>query len=122
MRKDPPMPDQNLRATSIEAGRRNCAAGHLSFSSLFLPIVCRSFAEAVPLTIGNVHSHVSAKVDAISDYGKKRPNGRKIVELRKEKGLKQEGLADGARISVRLLRDIERNNHPVPTTTITAIA
>jgi transcriptional regulator with XRE-family HTH domain len=44
------------------------------------------------------------------------------VELRKEKGLKQGDLADTAKISVRLLGDIERNNHPVPATTITAIA
>jgi transcriptional regulator with XRE-family HTH domain len=64
----------------------------------------------------------SAKMSAVNDYGKKRPNGGKIVELRRAKELKQGGLADEARISVRLLRDIERNNHPVPTTTITAIA
>jgi transcriptional regulator with XRE-family HTH domain len=44
------------------------------------------------------------------------------MELRKEKGLKQENLAKDAQVSVRLLRDIERKNHPVPTTTITAIA
>jgi transcriptional regulator with XRE-family HTH domain len=55
-------------------------------------------------------------------YGKKRPNGRRIMELRKEKGLKQETLAKDAKVSERLLRDIERKNHPVPTTTITAIA
>jgi transcriptional regulator with XRE-family HTH domain len=59
---------------------------------------------------------------AETDYGRKRPNGPKIVELRKEKGLKQQALADDADISVRLLREIERNNHPVPATTITAIA
>ncbi len=59
---------------------------------------------------------------AETDYGKRRPNGGKIVELRKEKGVKQEGLAATAQISVRLLRDIERKNHPVPTTIITAIA
>jgi transcriptional regulator with XRE-family HTH domain len=57
-----------------------------------------------------------------SDNGRKRPNGRKIRELRKEKGLKQEALAETAYISVRLLRDIERNDHPVQTTTMTAIA
>ena len=59
---------------------------------------------------------------AETDYGKRRPNGGKIVELRKEKGLKQEALAGTAKISERLLRDIERKNHPVPTTIITAIA
>jgi transcriptional regulator with XRE-family HTH domain len=64
----------------------------------------------------------SARMGAETDYGKRRPNGGKIVELRKEKGLKQEALAETALISVRLLRDIERKNHPVPTTTITAIA
>ena len=61
-------------------------------------------------------------MEAESDYGRKQPNGRKIVELRKEKGLNQEALAKTAGYSVRLLRDIERNNHPVPTTTITDIA
>src|SRR5262249_44824213 len=64
----------------------------------------------------------SARMGAESDYGRKQPNGRKIVELRKEKGLNQEALAETAGYSVRLLRDIERNNHPVPTTTITDIA
>jgi len=59
---------------------------------------------------------------AVKDFGRKRPDGGKIVKLRKEKGLKQETLADQARISVRLLGDIERKNHPVPTTMITAIA
>jgi transcriptional regulator with XRE-family HTH domain len=54
--------------------------------------------------------------------GRKRPDGSKIVNLRKQKGLKQERLADEANISVRLLRDIEKSNHPVPATTITAIA
>ena len=54
--------------------------------------------------------------------GRKRPDGNKIVNLRKQKGLKQERLADEANISVRLLRDIEKSNHPVPATTLTAIA
>lgn len=55
--------------------------------------------------------------------GRKQPDGAKIVNLRKQKGLKQEDLANRANnISVRLLRDIERRNHPVPATTITAIA
>jgi transcriptional regulator with XRE-family HTH domain len=59
---------------------------------------------------------------AVLDFGRKRPNGKKIMELRKQNGLKQEVLAKGAEISVRSLRDIERKNHPVPGTTITAIA
>jgi transcriptional regulator with XRE-family HTH domain len=55
--------------------------------------------------------------------GKKRPNGAKIVQLRKERGMKQEALAKAANeMSVRLLRDIEKLNRPVPVTTITAIA
>jgi transcriptional regulator with XRE-family HTH domain len=54
--------------------------------------------------------------------GRKQPDGAKILNLRKQKGLKQEALADQARLSVRLLRDIERSNHPVRSTTITAIA
>jgi len=48
-----------------------------------------------------------------ADYGRKPPNSGKIGEL-----LKQEALAEKVRISVRLLLDIERNNHPVPTTAI----
>jgi transcriptional regulator with XRE-family HTH domain len=54
--------------------------------------------------------------------GKRLPNGKKIVELRERNGLKQNALARDARISERLLRDIERRNKPVPATTITAIA
>jgi transcriptional regulator with XRE-family HTH domain len=54
--------------------------------------------------------------------GRKQPDGAKIVNLRKQKGLKQEDLANRGNISVRRLRDIERKNHPVPATTITAIA
>lgn len=55
--------------------------------------------------------------------GRKRPDGTKIANLRKQKGVKQEDLAYRAdRISVRLLREIERRNHPVLATTITAIA
>ena len=56
------------------------------------------------------------------DPGRKQPNGSKIVELRKRNGMKQEVLAGGADISVRLLRDIELKNYPIPSTTITAVA
>jgi transcriptional regulator with XRE-family HTH domain len=51
-----------------------------------------------------------------------RPNGKKIVSLREQKGLKQTVLAHEARISERFLRDIERKNKPVPATIITDIA
>ena len=54
--------------------------------------------------------------------GKKQPNGGKIVELRKRIELKQEALAKKAGIPERLLREIERRNHPVKATQITAIA
>jgi transcriptional regulator with XRE-family HTH domain len=54
--------------------------------------------------------------------GRKRPHGSKIAELRKQKGLKQSDLADRVHISERTLREIERSNHPIPATTITAIA
>jgi transcriptional regulator with XRE-family HTH domain len=64
----------------------------------------------------------SARMGAETDYGRKQPNGRKIMELRKGKGLKQEDFAEDISISVRLLGDIERKNHPVPASTITAIA
>jgi transcriptional regulator with XRE-family HTH domain len=53
---------------------------------------------------------------------KRRPNGKKIVELRQQKGLKQNGLAREAGVSERLLRDIERTNKPVSATIITQIA
>jgi transcriptional regulator with XRE-family HTH domain len=61
-------------------------------------------------------------MDDVIGLGRKRPNGTKIVNLRKQKGLKQETLAKDGRISVRVLRDIERRNHPVSATTLTAIA
>jgi transcriptional regulator with XRE-family HTH domain len=51
--------------------------------------------------------------------GRKRPNGAKIRELRKQKGLMQK---DFAGIPERTLREIERRNHPVLATTITDIA
>jgi DNA-binding XRE family transcriptional regulator len=54
--------------------------------------------------------------------GKRQPDGKKIVKLREQKGLKQNVLARDAGVSERLLRDIERTNKPVPATTITAIA
>jgi transcriptional regulator with XRE-family HTH domain len=54
--------------------------------------------------------------------GKRQPDGKKIAELRKQQGLKQEGFAKAAGIRERLLRYIERTNRPVPTTTITSIA
>ena len=54
--------------------------------------------------------------------GKRQPDGKKIVKLREQNGLKQNVLARDARISERLLRDIERRSKPVPASTITAIA
>jgi transcriptional regulator with XRE-family HTH domain len=54
--------------------------------------------------------------------GRRRPDGTRIVTLRKQKGVKQEDLARKAGMSVRTLRDVERSNHPIPATTITAIA
>jgi transcriptional regulator with XRE-family HTH domain len=54
--------------------------------------------------------------------GRKRPNGAKIKELRNQQSMKQETLAEKANVAERVLRDIERRNHPVRTTTITAIA
>jgi transcriptional regulator with XRE-family HTH domain len=53
--------------------------------------------------------------------GRRRPNGAKIANLRREKGLKQADFAKKG-VSERVLREIERHNHPVPATTITAIA
>src|SRR3954462_12151070 len=57
-------------------------------------IACRSFAETLPVSHVMVMSIAkrSARMGAESDYGRKQPNGRKIVELRKGKGLKQEAL------------------------------
>src|SRR5215471_15927354 len=42
------------------------------------------------------------------------PDGAKIVQLRKTKGYKQHALAEMARMSERLLRDIETQGKPVP--------
>jgi transcriptional regulator with XRE-family HTH domain len=88
-----------------------------------LPIICRSFAGTVPEAACRVLiARRSAGMSALNDHGKKRPNGKKIAELRKQQGLKQESLARETEISVRRLREIERNNHPMPLTDITAIA
>ena len=95
------------------------SADNLQLPADHLPIICRDGAAA-DMVMSN--SMGSARMGAETDYGKRWPNGGKIVELRKEKGLKQQALAETAQISERLLRDIERKNHPVPTTTITAIA
>lgn len=54
--------------------------------------------------------------------GKRQPDGKKIAELRKQRGLKQAGFAEAAGIRERLLRYIERTNRPVPATTITNLA
>ena len=58
----------------------------------------------------------------VMGLGTRQPDGRKIVKLRKQLEMKQEELAERARISVRHLREIERTNKSVPGTTITAIA
>lgn len=53
---------------------------------------------------------------------KGQPDGKRIVKLREQKGMKQNVLAREARVSERLLRDIERTNKPVSATIITQIA
>jgi transcriptional regulator with XRE-family HTH domain len=53
---------------------------------------------------------------------KVQPDGAKILELRKRIGLKQETLANDAKVSLRLLRYIERENRPVHSRYITDIA
>jgi transcriptional regulator with XRE-family HTH domain len=58
----------------------------------------------------------------VIEPGKKRPNGRKIAELRKKREWRQKTLCHEARISERLLRNIELENHPVPATKLTDIA
>lgn len=83
-------------------------------------MICRDFAGTTTLRWLAIKEH-EAMGEAIG-LGRKRPDGEKIVELRKQLGLKQEALANRVSISVRLLRDIEKKNHPVPSTTITAIA
>jgi transcriptional regulator with XRE-family HTH domain len=85
-----------------------------------MPTICRDGAGAEVYGVTSVGGTSMGDVIAV---GRKQPDGAKIVNLRKQKGLKQEDLANRANnISVRLLRDIERRNHPVPATTITAIA
>jgi transcriptional regulator with XRE-family HTH domain len=76
----------------------------------------------VPEAYGGVVLPRRTGVGEVIGLGRKRPDGNKIVELRKQHGLKQEVLAEKVSISVRLLRDIERKNHEVPSTTLTAIA
>jgi transcriptional regulator with XRE-family HTH domain len=45
--------------------------------------------------------------------GRITPDGSKVLQFRQQRGLSQEALARDARISERLLRDIERRNRPV---------
>src|SRR5262245_22926167 len=59
---------------------------------------------------------------AMVGLGRKEPNGKKIFELRRKIGLKQEVLAVEVGVSVRTLRDIERKDHAIHSATITAIA
>src|SRR5437762_3147315 len=89
------------------------------------PSLCRRSAGTVPVPryMVEVSSVGGRSMGDVIGLGRKRPNGAKIVNLRKKQGLKQETLAERANnISVRLLRDIERRNHPVAATTLTAIA
>jgi transcriptional regulator with XRE-family HTH domain len=58
----------------------------------------------------------------VRNIGRKRPNGEKIMQLRKEKGMNQADFACRAGTSERVLREIERRNHLVPATVITSIA
>jgi transcriptional regulator with XRE-family HTH domain len=71
---------------------------------------------------GGVVMQRRTAVGEVTGLGRIRPDGKKIVELRKRHGLTQEALAEEVSISVRVLRDIERKNHAVRSTTITAIA
>jgi len=96
---------------------RQHGAGALPVSSDHLPIACRDGAGA------KVYGEVtSVGGTSMNGLGRKQPDGRKIVDLRQRKGLMQKNLAHEAKISERLLRDIETKNHPVPATTITNIA
>jgi transcriptional regulator with XRE-family HTH domain len=88
------------------------------------PTICRRSAGTVPVPQCMVEaaSIGGTSMGDVTGLGRKRPNGPKIVDLRKQKGMKQETLAKEGNISVRTLREIENSNHPVPATTITAIA
>src|SRR5262249_58938100 len=82
-----------------------------------------AWAVPVPKCTVEVTSVGGTSMGDVIGLGRKRPDGAKIVHLRKQKGMKQEALAEKAdKMSVRLLRDIERRNRPVLATTITAIA
>lgn len=50
---------------------------------------------------------------SVISIGRVIPDGKAIARIRKDKELSQEALAQQAKISQRLLRDIERRNHPV---------
>jgi transcriptional regulator with XRE-family HTH domain len=58
----------------------------------------------------------------VTRLGRKQPDGAKIAALRNQSGLKQADLATKAGLSERVLREVERRNHRIPATTLTAIA
>ncbi len=51
---------------------------------------------------------------SVISIGRVVPDGEAIARIRQDKELSQEALAQQAKISQRLLRDIERRNHPIP--------
>lgn len=103
---------------------RVSALGGVPISYGDLPIICRDIA-GIAVYGGVIAKSTSTAGNIMAEvigFGRMRPNGAKIVELRKRRGMKQEVLADNARISERQLREIERTNKPTHATTITAIA
>lgn len=86
----------------------------------FLPIICRDGAGGA--VYGGVMLLKEPEMGEVIGLGRRRPDGGKVVKLRKRLGMKQEELAERAHVSVRHLREIERTNRSVPGTTITAIA
>jgi transcriptional regulator with XRE-family HTH domain len=95
-------------------------AGLLPFNSNGLPIICRYGAGGAGY--GGVMLLGEPKVREVIGSGRRQIDGGKVVKLRKQLEMKQEDLAERARISVRHLREIERTNKSVPRTTVTAIA
>jgi transcriptional regulator with XRE-family HTH domain len=111
---------------AVRSSRARTGRACLRSACRFLAVICRLFGRDVadaPVYGRVVKMSTSMSGDTMAEgFGRMRPDGAKIVELRKRRGLKQEVLAEKARISVRQLGEIERTSQSVHATTITAIA
>ena len=85
-------------------------AGFLPSNSGDLPIICRDCAGDAGY--GGVMFREGA-MGEVMGLGTRQPDGGKVVKLRKQLEMKQEELAERARISVRHLRSLARETFAI---------